>query len=86
MGPGKVSAHLEVYGNLEKNLLKLWEKIRDKLRQVGDKNSVIAIWNDDECIDELASRFAVKHLNDEKIEMVIKFQIIYYLLFMALIG
>ena len=65
-GPGKVSIHLEKYGNLEKEFIKTLEKILGKFRQVGDKNSVIAIWNDDECIDELTSRFAVKHLNDEK--------------------
>lgn len=66
VGPGKVSTHLEVYGNLEKEFTKTLGKIRDKLRQVGGKNSAIAIWNDDECIDELSSRFAVKHLNDDK--------------------
>ena len=65
-GPGKVSTHLEEYGNLEKEFIKTLEKILGKFRQVGDKNSAIAIWNDDGCIDELASRFAAKHLSDEK--------------------
>ena len=70
LGTGKVSTHLEEYGNLEKEFIKTLEKILGKFRQVGDKNSVIAIWNDDECLDDLAARFAVKHLSDEKYRKV----------------
>lgn len=70
LGPGKDSTHLEEYGNLEKEFIKTLKKILGKFRQVGGKNSAIAIWNDDECIDELSSRFAVKHLNDDKYRKV----------------
>ncbi|MFC2013521.1 hypothetical protein ACFLU8_01355 [Chloroflexota bacterium] len=39
---------LESYGDPERDIKKIKCRIRDKFSQVGDRESIIAIWNDDE--------------------------------------
>jgi hypothetical protein len=44
---------LEEYGNPARDVAKAFDKIMDKLRQVGDAESIIAIWNDEGDLEDL---------------------------------
>lgn len=50
---------LEEYGNPARDVTKAFDKIMDKLRQVGDKESIIAIWNDEGDLEDLEVENAV---------------------------
>ena len=55
---------LEPWGNLEKEVNKCISQVRKKFKQVGDKASIIALWNDDEDLDEVGHEEAVRRLHD----------------------
>jgi len=44
---------LESYGDPARDLMKAFDKIEGKFRQIGDKEAIIAIWNDDEDLEEI---------------------------------
>jgi CRISPR/Cas system-associated protein Cas5 (RAMP superfamily) len=50
------------YGNGERDTEKAAQKIVGKVKQLGSRTSIIAIWNDDEDLEELEVEFAVKAL------------------------
>lgn len=55
---------LEPWGDLEKEVNKCISQIRKKFKQVGDKASIVALWNDDEDLDEVGHEEAVRRLHD----------------------
>jgi len=58
--PCRVS--LPEYGNFSRDCRKSVEKIENKFRQLGTGDSIIAIWNDENELDELEVSQAVVHL------------------------
>ena len=54
---------LEEYGNPDRDIRKTLQNIEDKLRQLPPAHSVIAIWNNDEDLEELEVQDAVEHLS-----------------------
>jgi hypothetical protein len=50
------------YGNPQRDVTKAWSKILEKFGQVGDLESIIALWNDDEDMEELEVEAAVRDL------------------------
>ncbi len=57
---------LSQYGNPSRDVRKAMRKIYHKFRQVRDHESIIAIWNDDEDMEELEVQAAVKDLREER--------------------
>ena len=53
------SSVLAEYGNPPRDIQKSFEKILAKFNQVGDEEAIIAIWNDDEDLEELEVEAAV---------------------------
>jgi len=53
---------LPEYGNIPRDVRKSFEKISKKFQQVGSEDSIIAIWNDEEELDELEVGTAVRDL------------------------
>lgn len=53
---------LPKYGNPQRDIRKTYQKILDKFRQVEDGKGIIAIWNDDEDLEELEAGQAVKDI------------------------
>ena len=53
---------LQVYGNPLRDLQKTLGKLVEKFRQVQDAQAIIAIWNDDEDLEELEVQAAVMSL------------------------
>ena len=53
---------LPEYGNIEKATEKTAQKIIDKCKQLGSRISIIALWNDDEDLEEIEVEFAVTAL------------------------
>jgi hypothetical protein len=47
------------YGNPQRDVTKAWSKILEKFGQVRDLESIIALWNDDEDMEELEVEAAV---------------------------
>lgn len=58
-------ALLSVYGDSKRDIRKVFSKILDKFRQVTDHESIIAIWNDDEDMEELEVGAAVKSIRGD---------------------
>jgi len=56
---------LQQYGNPPRDIRKSIEKILNKLRQVQNGESIIAIWNDDEDLEEVEVQEAVEGIRDE---------------------
>lgn len=50
------------YGNEARDIIKAYEKISDKFSQLGSKESIIAIWNDDGDMEEIEVENAVYNL------------------------
>ncbi len=50
------------YGNLARDTQKAWDKIINKFRQVGDSESIIAIWNDDGDLEDIEVQQTVENL------------------------
>ena len=55
-------AELSQYGDPQRDINKSFEKLRDKLSQVGDESSIIAVWNDDGDLVEWEVEEAVARL------------------------
>ena len=69
-GPPKLSvsdedAILGTYGNPSRDIRKSIQKILKKISQVGNDESIIAIWNDDKDLEEIEVRHAINDLRDE---------------------
>jgi hypothetical protein len=56
---------VQEYGDLPRDIRKAFGKILAKLSQVGDDQSIIAIWNDDEDMEEVEVETAVANLRDD---------------------
>lgn len=56
---------LPEYGNIPRDVRKAFEKIRDKFRQIGNQKGIIAIWNDDEDLDEIEVMEAVYNIRKD---------------------
>jgi hypothetical protein len=56
------TSELQEYGNPQRDIRKAFEKILSKFRQVGNDSSIVAIWNDDGDLEEVAVEMAVKCL------------------------
>lgn len=59
------SPALLVYGNLPRDIRKAFEKIESKFRQIGDQQAIIAIWNDDEDLEEIEVAIATADLRKD---------------------
>ena len=55
---------LEPWGDLEREINKCISRVEGKFKQVGDRASIIALWNDDEDLDEIGHEEAVRRLRD----------------------
>ena len=55
-------AELSQYGDPRRDINKSFEKLRDKLSQVGDESAIIAVWNDDGDLVEWEVAAAVAQL------------------------
>lgn len=58
-------AVLPEYGNVKRDIRKAIRKIYKKFSQVGNGESIIAIWNDDEDMEEIEVEAAVNDLRNE---------------------
>ena len=56
---------LPTYGNPPRDIRKAFEKILKKFPQVGDDEAIIAIWNDDEDMEEVEVNTAVIDLRND---------------------
>jgi len=56
-------SELPDYGDLHRDVRKSFEKLLSKFSQVGDKQSIIAIWNDDGDLEEFEVEIAVIRLS-----------------------
>ena len=54
---------LEPYGNLERDVKKIVSRIAGKFKQVGNSESIIAVWNDDE--KDIESKDALSELRND---------------------
>lgn len=61
-GPPPVGEFLQVYGNPERDVAKSITKITGKFRQITARRGIIALWNDDEALEELEVRVAATDL------------------------
>jgi len=52
------------YGDPRRDTKKAFEKIRDKFPQVADRDTIVAIWNDDGDLEEFEVGAAVGHIMD----------------------
>ncbi len=62
------SATLSTYGNIKRDIRKAFNKILDKFTQVGNFESIIAIWNDDEDMEEREVATAVDDIRKDGCE------------------
>lgn len=63
---------LESYGNPRRDIIKGFRRIRMKFGQVSDEPSLIALWNDDEDLEELEVQHAVSEIrSDPKAQEII---------------
>jgi hypothetical protein len=53
---------LPEYGNIPRDIRKAFDKILTKFRQVENQRGVIAIWNDDEELEEIETGIAVNNI------------------------
>ena len=56
---------LEPYGDPQRDVAKSIRKVRDKFRQAIGLHAIIAVWNDDEALDELEIRTALRGLQHD---------------------
>ena len=56
------------YGDIPRDIRKAFEKILKKFSQVGNDESIIAIWNDDEDMEELEVNTAVMNIRRDAVE------------------
>lgn len=56
---------LQHYGDPERDIRKVIEKMRSKFRQLGAKDSVLAIWNDEDELEDLEVIQAVRELRQD---------------------
>lgn len=63
---------LPAYGDVKRDTRKAFEKIISKFSQLGDEDSIIAIWNDEEELDEIEISFAVADLRNDADKKIIK--------------
>lgn len=56
---------LEPYGDLVRDVAKSIRKVRDKFRQAIAPHAIIAVWNDDEALEELEMRVALRNLQQD---------------------
>jgi hypothetical protein len=56
---------LEPYGNPQRDVAKSIRKVRDKFRQAIAPHAIIAVWNDDEALEELEMRIALRDLQQD---------------------
>jgi hypothetical protein len=56
---------LPEYGNIPRDVRKTFDKILTKFRQVENQRGVIAIWNDDEELEEIEVGLAVKDIRSD---------------------
>jgi hypothetical protein len=56
---------LPIYGNPPRDVRKSFEKILSKFRQVNGQYSIIAIWNDDEDLEEVEVRTAANEISND---------------------
>lgn len=54
---------LEPYGNLEQDIKKIYSLAIEKFKQVGNSESIIAFWNDDE--KDIESELAIRELRND---------------------
>ena len=54
---------LEPYGDLERDIKKIISRIAEKFKQVGNRESIIAVWNDDE--KDIESEAALGELRND---------------------
>jgi hypothetical protein len=57
--------HLEPYGNPQRDIQKCIRKVRDKFRQTVAPHAIIAVWNDDDALEELEMRSALRDLRQD---------------------
>jgi hypothetical protein len=57
-GPPPLEEFLQVYGNPDRDLAKSMTKITGKFRQIGDRPAIVALWNDDEALEDPEVRMA----------------------------
>ncbi len=58
---------LPEYGNIPRDMRKAFDRILAKFRQIEDRKGIIAIWNDDEELEEIETEAAVYNIyNDVK--------------------
>jgi len=55
---------LEEYGDPERDLARCLRKVTDKFRQATGEHAIIAVWNDDEAIEEINMRLMLGGLRD----------------------
>jgi hypothetical protein len=56
---------LEPYGNPQRDVAKCLRKVKDKFRQAIGPHTIIAVWNDDEAVEELWMRMALRDLRQD---------------------
>ena len=56
---------LPEYGNISRDIRKAFNKILAKFRQIGNQKGIIAIWNDDEELEEIETREAVYDIRND---------------------
>ena len=64
-GPPNISLLLEPYGNPERDIKKTKCRIKEKHEQVSRGKSIIALWNDDEDLEDIEVEQAVYQLRDD---------------------
>lgn len=64
---------LPEYGNIPRDIRKAFEKILTKFRQVGNQQGIIAIWNDDEELEDAEVETAVINIRNDAIQQVMSF-------------
>lgn len=65
VSPNDVPEVLPIYGDPHRDMQKVREKIRSKLRQVRTGPGIIALWNDDGDLEELEVHMAIEDLIDD---------------------
>lgn len=66
-------SELSDYGNVHRDVRKSFEKLLSKFSQVGDKQSIIAIWNDDGDLEEGEVKTAVNTLCNDAERGILSF-------------
>lgn len=56
---------LPEYGNIPRDVRKAFDKILSKFRQIGNQKGIIAIWNDDEELEEIETLTAVENIRTD---------------------